>query len=442
VNVPLVANGEVVGGMALLTERHTVAEREMDSLRGFAAQAAAAIVNARLYEDLRDAYNDLRVAQDELVRTERMRTLGELASSVAHDFNNILLSILTHAQLAIRQTEQSSLQHALAVIEQAALDGSEVVRRVQNLARTRAPEAREPVDLNAIVRQSLEIAQPVFKSAAETRGVTIAVHTEIGPASRITGTPSELREVFVNLMMNAAHAMPHGGDLTLRTYVKDGHVWGEVKDTGVGMTEEVKRRVFEPFFTTKGSAGSGLGMSIVASIVQRHAGIIEIDSTPERGTTISVGFPLTMAAEVRREQPPARRVQVREAMRVLIIDDDERVREALTLALQQLDHNAQATGDSQEALRTFLDGDFQVVFIDLMLGGVSGWDIARAVKKMRHSAQVVLVTGWAAQLDEPNPASRGVDQILAKPFTLDEVGAVLERARTRVMTAGTRGASA
>src|SRR5262249_11372821 len=153
------------------------------------------------------------------------------------------------------------------------------------------------------------------------------------------------------------------------------HVWGEVKDTGVGMTEDVKRRVFEPFFTTKGSAGSGLGMSIVASIVQRHAGIIEIDSTPDAGTTINVGFPVTMAAEVRREQPPARRVQVRQALRVLIIDDDERVREALTLALQQLGHSAHAAGDSQEALRTFLDGDFQVVFVDLMLGAVSGWDI-------------------------------------------------------------------
>jgi|GEM_PF-1556010 len=431
VNVPLVANGDVVGGMALLTERQTFVERELDSLRGFAAQAASAIVNARLYEDLRDAYDDIRIAQDELVRTERMRTLGELASSVAHDFNNILLAILTHTQIALRDLQAPSLKHALEVIEQAAMDGSEVVRRVQNLARTKSPDLREPVDLSVIVRQSLEIAQPVITAAAEGRGVTLTMELESGPASRMTGTSSELREVFVNLMMNAAHAMPQGGALSLRTFVKDGHVWGEVADTGTGMTAEVKRRVFEPFFTTKGSAGSGLGMSIVASIVQRHAGIIEIDTAVGRGTTISVGFPLTMAAELTREPPGSRRVQVREAIKVLIVDDDSRVCEALTLALEHLGHSAFATGDSQEALRVFLDGDYSVVFTDLTLGRVSGWDIAQAVKKMRHTAEVVLVTGWAAQLDVPDPAARGVDQILAKPFTLDEVAAVLDRVRLR-----------
>jgi CheY-like chemotaxis protein len=237
--------------------------------------------------------------------------------------------------------------------------------------------------------------------------------------------------VFVNLMMNAVHAMPTGGTLSLRTYIKDGHWWGEVQDTGVGMTEQVKRRVFEPFFTTKGSAGSGLGMSIVASIVQRHNGIIEIDTAPGRGTTIAVGFPLMLATETRRDSSTPRRVQMRDALQVLVVEDDPRSRDALTLALEQLGHSVTATGELEDALRTFLDGDFTVVFTDLSLGEKSGWEVAQAVKKMRSTAEVILVTGWAAQLGVDDPSTRGVDQVLAKPFTLEQIAAVLERARER-----------
>lgn len=427
VNVPLVANGEVVGGMALVTRRRSPTERELDSLRGFAAQAASAIVNARLYEDLRDAYNDIRIAQDELVRTERLRTLGELASSVAHDFNNILLAILTHAQLGMRQSDGGPLQNTLGIIEQAARDGSEVVRRIQNLARTKSPETADVVELGVLLRQSMEMTQPVWKALADGRGDAIEAHFEEGPVGRITGVSSELREVFTNLLMNAVQAMPRGGHLSLRTFIKDGHAWAEVQDTGIGMSPDVRKRLYEPFFTTKGSAGSGLGMSIVSSIVQRHAGIIEIDSAPGEGSTVAVGFPLLVAAQPKREPPAGRRVQVREPLSILVVDDDQRAANALRLVLESLGHCVTVCADGHEALRIFLDGDFRVLFTDLSIGALSGWDVAKAVKKMRPTTTVILVTGWAAQLDVADPSSRGVDQVLAKPFSLDEVAASLER---------------
>lgn len=437
VTVPLIANADVVGGMALLTERRIIADREIDSLRGFAAQAAAAIVNARLYEDLREAYDNLRIAQDEIVRTERLRSVGELASGVAHDFNNILVAVLTHAQLAIRQTDEPAMRHAFGVIEQAALDGSEVVRRIQNLARTRQIEIREPIDLNTVMRQSLETTTPIWRSAAEARGVTIEARLEAGPTCQISGSPAELREVFTNLILNACHAMPRGGTLTLRCREEDGHTWGEVEDTGTGMTPEVRKRLFEPFFTTKGAAGSGLGMSIVQSIVQRHAGIVEVESAPGEGTTIRVGFPTVSQPEAPVQPLAPRRIHLREPLRILIVDDDTRAREALTLILQQLGHEVRGVGDGQAALRIFLDGNYQIVFSDLNLGEMSGWEVALAVKKMRRTTHVVLVTGWATTVETDDLATRGVDQLLAKPFTLDEVEQVLERGR-REQTVGQR----
>jgi signal transduction histidine kinase/CheY-like chemotaxis protein len=428
VNVPLIASGEVVGGMALLSDRQVVAAHEYGLLQGFAAQAASAIVNARLYEDLRDSYNMLRVTQDELVRAERLRSLGELASTVAHDFNNILLAILTRAQLATRESDPAALRHALAVIEGAAHDGSEVVRRIQNLARTKAPKTSETVDLNGILRGSLEIAQPVWQATAEARERPLLTEVDFGPTAPVAGDPTELRELFVNLLMNAFHAMPQGGIITLRTFTQDGHAWAEVRDTGIGMTDEVKRRVFEPFFTTKGSAGSGLGMSIVASIAQRHSGLIELESAPGCGTSVCVGFPLLRAGEASRTAAP-RRVQMRERLQVLVVDHNQHARESLVLLLEQLGHEVRACIDGQEALPLFLDGEYSAVFTDVNRDGFSGWDVARAVKRMRTGTEVILMTGWAAGLDTDDPTRGCVDHILTKPFTLEDVAAALAGAR-------------
>jgi CheY-like chemotaxis protein len=126
---------------------------------------------------------------------------------------------------------------------------------------------------------------------------------------------------------------------------------------------------------------------------------------------------------------------MRDALQVLVVEDDPRSRDALTLALEQLGHSVTATGDLQDALRLFLDGDFTVVFTDLSLGEKSGWEVAQAVKKMRSAVEVILVTGWAAQLGVDDPSTRGVDQVLAKPFTLEQIGAVLDRARQRRLAA-------
>lgn len=433
VTVPLPAGGETVGGMVLVTRRRSIGEGEQASLRGFAAQAAAAIVNARLYSDLREAYDDLRVAQDELIRTERMRTVGEVAGGVAHDFNNILLAVLTHAQLAGRHARELPVRQALTVIEQAALDGAEVVKRIQNLTRAVAPASREPVDLNTIVRQSLEIAEPIWQAAAA--GATITTRTELGPSGRMQGAPSELREVFVNLLLNAAQAMPEGGTLWLRTYLQDGHCWGEVGDTGAGMSAEVKRRAFEPFFTTKGTEGGGLGLSVVASIVRRHGGLIEVASEPGRGTTVAVGFPVAIAAPRPLRAVPHLAQVGQEGLEILVIEADARVREAVQMMLEQLGHRVRATGDARDALSRFLDGDYALVLTDLNLESYSGLDVARAVKRMSAGTEVVLVTGIAA--DVADPAAHGVDRVLAKPFTVEQVEAVIDGVRAK-RAAGSR----
>jgi signal transduction histidine kinase/CheY-like chemotaxis protein len=431
VNVPLVARGDLVGGLALRTRRRTPAERELDVLRGFAAQAASAIANARLCEDLRAAYDDIRIIQEELAQSFGLRALGERAGSVAHDVNNILLAIVGHAQLAQQQGTEAAARHALGVIERAALDGSQVVRRIQSMARGETLPSAEPVDLNVVVRQSIELLQPMWTVTA-VRGPTITARVETGPSAHVEGTPWELREVMINVLLNAVQAMPDGGTLSVRTFVKDEHAWAEVCDTGIGMTDDVRRRLFEPYFTTKRSAGSGLGMSTVAAIVQRHGGVIEVDSRPGHGATVTIGFPLARPTEpCPAPAPVSSTTPTPTSLRVLVVGADARARGALTMALEELGHSVLATADAGEALRTFIDGDFSVVFTDVAVGEVTGWDVAGAVKQIRPAVAVILVAGRADARAVGRAEAAAVDHVLAKPFTLDQIAAVVADAGRR-----------
>ena len=426
VNLPLASKGRVIGGMVLTTRRTTVSERQIESLRTFAGQAAATIENARLYGQLERAYADLRTAQEQLIRAERLRTLGQVASGVAHDFNNILAAILTRAQLAGQQTRSPALRETLAVIEQAALDGASITKRIQSLARPRADAALSTVDLNQMVQQALDITQPMWMNAAKARGVSISSETHFDAHAQMEGQASELREVITNLILNATAAMPMGGTLRLETAERDGQVWCTIADTGTGMSDDIRHQIFDPFFTTKGAAGSGLGLSIVAAILERHHGKIEIETKPGLGTTVRVGFPIATSGVTDSQQRRRRRARV--SLQLLIVEEDERTREALSLILSRYGHRVLSAATVEEAIRLLQAQEFDVVITDLGLGDRSGWEVAEASKSLHPRAAVVLLTAWVNQWTLDETQARGVDAILAKPFAVDEVLSCLEKA--------------
>ncbi|HEY8491653.1 MAG TPA: ATP-binding protein [Dehalococcoidia bacterium] len=429
VTVPLTYQGELVGGMLLMTRRSSVPKTEKALLRSFASQAAAAIVNARLYAELQQAYEDLQQAQEQLVRSAKLRALGEMAGGVAHDFNNILAGILARAQLAQRHLRSQEAREHLRVIEQAAVDGTEVVRRIQDLARLRTDPTVSPVDVNEVVRQAIELTRPFWKDAREAEGIYIRVETRLGDVPLIQGNAAELRQALSNIIINAVDAMPGGGTITIATRSAREVVTVSVTDTGTGMTEEVRRQALDPFFTTKGARGSGIGLSVVSGIVQRHQGKIEIESQVGLGTTICLHFPAVAAVP---RPAPKRDIPARgDRVPVLVIDDDRRVGETLSLILQEYDYPVTLCTQADEGLRVFLDGNYGVVFTDLGMTGMSGWEVTRAVKKMRPDTFVVMVTGWAAQLSQKELAANGVDYVLTKPFRIDDVTACMSQAHLR-----------
>ncbi|HSD48947.1 MAG TPA: HAMP domain-containing sensor histidine kinase, partial [Actinomycetota bacterium] len=266
-------------------------ERDQRLAEAIADRAGTALEHARLYEELARAYDDLKTAQQHLVQTEKLRALGEMASGVAHDFNNSLAVILGRVQLALRRVEDATLRRWLEIVERAALDASQTVRRIQEFTRIRRDLPTETVDLNRVVRDAVEMTAPRWRDEMQSRGIEVRLIARLGPIPSVAGHPAELREALMNLILNAVDAMPNGGAITVSTEAIETGVEIRVADTGVGMTDAVRQRIFEPFFSTKGMQGTGLGLAMVDGIVSRHGGQVLVESTEGLGSTFQIRLP-------------------------------------------------------------------------------------------------------------------------------------------------------
>jgi GAF domain-containing protein/CheY-like chemotaxis protein len=428
--VPLSARDRVLGMVALRSADRPFTGAEESLLGNIAHLTALALASVRLYEDRTRAYGELAAAQDQLVRTEKLRALGEMASGVAHDFNNLLASVLGRAQLLLRRVQEPQLRQWLQVIERAALDGAQTVRRLQEFTRIRRDQPLVPLDVNQVVRDALEITQSRWKDDPTSRGITLDVRTALAEVPAVLGDAAELREAMTNLILNAVDAMPAGGTLTLTTRLVNDRVEIAVADTGVGMPSGVREKVFDPFFTTKGPQGTGLGLSMTYGIVSRHGGEIAVDSEPGQGSTFRLSFPRNSemqrpAPEVREATPAVR------SLRCLVVDDEPPVRAVLGDILESAGHVVVALGNGAEAIARFGAEPFDLVVTDLAMPRVSGWQVARAVKELAPQVPVFLVTGFGVELSPEERRAHGVDLILVKPLQIQEIlDAVAEIAGT------------
>jgi GAF domain-containing protein/CheY-like chemotaxis protein len=436
--VPMMTGDRVLGVLALSRHEGPFTDAEERLATNIADLAALALRSAILYEERTRAYGELAAAQDHLVRTEKLRALGEMASGVAHDFNNLLAAILGRAQLLLRHVEEPRLRQWLHVVERSALDGAQTVRRLQEFARVRRDEPQVPVDLHEVVREALEITQPRWRQDALRDGVTVEVETRLGPVPRVAGDPAELREALTNLILNAVDAMPSGGTLTITSAVVEGHVEVAVTDTGTGMPAEVREKIFDPFFTTKGPQGTGLGLSMTYGILSRHRARITVDSEEGRGSTFRIAFPLVPAALPGVE--PGAAAPATEALRCLVVDDEEPVASVIGDVLETLGHRTVVLTDSTQAIERLRAEPFDIVFTDLAMPGASGWQVARAAKEVSPELPVFVVTGFGVELSPEERRIHGVEAIYSKPLKIEDImGAVAQVQRARAGGVGSEG---
>jgi PAS domain S-box-containing protein len=437
---PLLYRDQLIGAISLVhTAREGVFEAHHGALlRLFADQAAIAIENARLFQAQQQSFGALQRAQEELVRTEKLRALGQLAAGVAHDLNNMLAAILGQTELLRLQVKLPQVQEALKVLYTAASDGAQVVRRLLEFGRQEPSRALISCELATLVDEALEITRPRWQDEAQEQGRLIEVWRTMENLPNVSGNPAEIREALSNLVLNAVDAMPTGGRLTISGFTEPTATAPEtpswvvltVTDSGVGMTEEVRSRIFEPFFTTKGVTGTGLGLAVVYGIMERHGGKIAVASTPGQGTAFTLWFRGAetrpeAAAETDQPSAPGRR-------RILLIDDEEPVRMTIANLLRAVGHTVIEADGGAQGLACLTDGAVDLVITDLGMPKMTGWEVAQQVKATFSDLPVLLLTGWGEHLSDAAPGRGCVDRVLAKPIRLEELqGAIAKYTGSR-----------
>ncbi len=384
----------------------------------------------------------LRKLESQLRRAQKTEALGELAGGIAHDFNNFLGAVIINAQLA-RAASAADVQtaeyldQAIAASRQAA----GLARQMLTFSR-RGEQQRRPVQLGTAVLEALRLLQASLPTGC-------AIEIDVPPTGRtVLADTAQIQQVVVNLWTNACHAVQETGgriaisladvdvdaELAERNSGLDAgpYVRLTVRDNGCGMTPEVQEQIFEPFFSTKPEGqGTGLGLSVVQTIMSGHQGVIVVESRPASGTAMHLYFP---------EQPQAaaasgteRQLPRGSGERILLVDDHQLVRDAMRSLLEHLSYRVTAFGSPLQALAAFREEptDFDLVLTDLSMSEMSGAELARELRAARLDVPIVVSSGCELAGLAQHVRDLGIREVLTKPVQHDRLAAALARALGR-----------
>ena len=360
-----------------------------------------------------------------LSASEDLRTLGETVGGLAHNLNNSLAAILAYAEMMLREQHADGTRRRITVMRDVALEASQTVRRLQESVSRQPQVAFGPVGLPAVIAEALETTAPRWRDEAQRRGIVITTAQELDPLPPVEGNAFELRDALIRLILNAVVAMPSGGALTIRAFAEEsGGVVVEVRDTGVGMPEEVRRRLAERGRDLRPGPDSHHGLAHVWNIVERHGGTLAIESEPGVGTTVRLRL---HASRFQIIPPfagaPERSLAPTAVARVLLVDDDPRLVSVLSDMLQEEGHQVTSATNGAEALALFDPSAHDVVITDLGMPQMNGWEVAERVKARSPGTAVFILTGWGEGVSA-HDSSQFVDRIIAKPVS---AGSLLEQ---------------
>lgn len=361
-------------------------------------------------------------AEETLIMAQRLSAIGELASGVAHDFNNSLQGIFGNTELALLEDISPEVRNYLNTIKKSATDAA---TRIQHLLRFsgkgKGRKDYEILNLNTIVADVITQTRPLWKDESEKNGLVITIKTAYsGEKLVIKANAGELRSVLYNIIKNSVHAMPDGGALSFITGKNKQGVYVTVTDTGTGMNEETKTRIFQPFFTTKGfGQGMGLGMSTTYTIVKEHGGEIYVKKTePGKGTSIEITLPFAKKEEIKSKNGT---YNYGYPARILWVDDEEMVRNVGKRQLEKLKHYADTAASGLEALNMLKTSQYDLMITDIGMPNMSGWQLTEKIKGNFPGMKVVVVTGWDTDISNEDKEKYGIGYVLGKPIDLEQL---------------------
>jgi PAS domain S-box-containing protein len=363
--------------------------------------------------------------EEQLRQSQKMEAVGQLAGGVAHDFNNLLQAMLSLTQMLVpHHADPRRLETDAAELEQLVRRGAALTRQLLLFSRRETVHS-ERLDLNEVVRESVTLLRRLLKA-------NVALETRLADARLpVEGDRGQLGQVLLNLVVNAADAMPDGGRLVIETGSESGAVWLKVADTGGGIPAAICDHIFEPFFTTKGQGkGTGLGLSVVHGIVTQHGGTVTFESREGHGTAFSVTLPRAGSGE-----SPLLEVAERSGAtprgsgeRVLVVEDEETARQALCDILTMLGYTVTAVASGEEAGKLAPEQPFEVLLTDLMLPGITGGELATGLQARWPELRVVLMSGYAEDEAVRLASRAGTVRFLQKPFDMDTLARELRAA--------------
>jgi signal transduction histidine kinase/ActR/RegA family two-component response regulator len=380
----------------------------------------------RLHRARRRAEDDALKGREILISQERIRVAGQLASGIAHDLNNTLNII--KLRLAAVLSDGSLLNKhgvALQAIERAVEDASLTVARVRELGRTRELSRTESSRLTEVIEEVIDLVRTTIEGKSSLEGIPIRIEAHIGEnLPKVNGSPYELRQVFLNLLLNAYEAIDQGGEIAIDAVVCDDRVVVTVSDNGPGILINQLDRIFDPFFTTKGPGGTGLGLSIVKNIMESLGGRITAANAAAGGAVFRLEFPVSTQGALEGSERTLSRLSTR--CRFLLVDDDLRNLEALKDVLLLRGHDADTAQSGSEALEKIHGTSrYDIVLCDLAMPGMNAWEVARVALASNPNLSFYIVTGWGELIQADIPSDLTIGGVLSKPIDLDELERII-----------------
>jgi len=422
VGIPLKLKGKVTG--VLFTGSHKLAafdKADVEGLQTLGAHISTCIENARLYEETKEV-------QYRLAESEKLRALGLMTGGVAQDFNNMLSVIYAQAKLALDRIEDETIRSHLDQVISSVDDGRRTVRRLNDFAHT--PKNTSDfigVDLNLLVREAIELSRSRWVDQANHEDVKIEIVSDLFAEGYLLGSPDELREVLINIILNSIEAMPNGGTIAIQTFSKGEGLTITVTDTGVGMTSESKEKVFMPFYTTK-PGKAGLGLSMGYGVVQRHGGSIEVLSKAGEGTTVKIWLPISYDVDLEGSHPDIMKYPALvEPVTILVVEDEDIIRDGLVDTFTNAGHKVLAARNGLEGFERYLEaGKLDIVFTDLGMPKLSGWELIEQLRAFDQDLPIVILSAWADEVDPMRVEQFNISKVLGKPFEMARLHIVLE----------------
>ncbi|MFQ6100225.1 MAG: GAF domain-containing protein [Anaerolineae bacterium] len=446
IRAPLLVKNKVIGVFSVQSDDLTA--ENIPAITAFAHQVAAAWHKATLMQELERSLEELRQTQSQLIQAQKMEAVGRLAGGMAHDFNNILTTILLYAQMLLRSRHlPSDLTQSVEIILDESRRAADLVQKVLDFSRRSMMET-QPDDLGSFVTQIMDILK-------RTLPENIHLIPEMGTDEYVVhADPTQVQQMVMNLAVNAQDAMPDGGELRISLSSVEVMLDEEppaaempagewvclaVSDTGTGMPPEVMSHIFEPFFTTKPvGKGTGLGLAQVYGIVKQHQGYIGVDTEVGRGTTFRIYFPAHRTGEESEEiaKEEALVAPKGKGETILLVEDNERVRGVGRNMLESLGYRVLTAANGLEALEVYRSAaeacpergrGIDLVITDIVMPEMGGRELIQELRRTAPHLKAVAITGYALAEDPRKLRNGGILEVVQKPFEVNALGEVVRR---------------